>query len=222
MIRKAFLSIALALTLGASSVEAATTSASAPTSLTRSFTAGTNDVVPAWATGVYITLQAGGSGGDVTSGGMSGGGLKDFFAAVTPGATLTFSIGAGGASATNGGNTTLSGALQNVPVACGGAHGGSTNNNCGATNQMTSAGAVVASPTYFVPNQVGASGAGTLSCNLFDGSLSAASSLAGGCSPYGKGGLVLGASATGLGAAGAGGATPGAGTGGLVVLHYVQ
>jgi hypothetical protein len=83
---------------------------------TRVFTSGTSFVVSTDATSIFCRLQApGGGGGNCTTaatnsaagGGGSSGGYAEKTFTVTPGATVTYTVPAGGASATAGTNATV-------------------------------------------------------------------------------------------------------------------
>lgn len=208
-----------------------------PASLTRTFTSSTTDTVPSWASGAFVTLQAGGGGGAVgTSGGSSGEGWLDLFTPVTGGTSLTITVGAGGASALTGGDTSISGAGAAIPTAKGGRGGGIgpagnptpwfDGNGLGfGANQTASTNSIVYD-MHLVPQQVSTSSV-PLFCVNFDGSVIALNTgAAGGCSHFGKGGSgspTTGSPGTGFGSGGGAGATAGgAGAPGLVIIRYVQ
>lgn len=101
---------------------------------TRRFTAGTSFVVSSDANGIYVTAIGGGGGGGGCSsvaaaasagGGGGSGGKGEKWWAVTPGATINYTIGAGGtgtsgAAGGNGGDTTITGPDAVVVTAKGG------------------------------------------------------------------------------------------------------
>lgn len=226
---------ALSLAFAPAIAFASTSIAPNPTSLTHTFTSSGIDTVPSWATGAFITEQGGGAGGGVGYGGSSGEAWVDYFTPVTPGSTLTITVGAGGIGNAVGGNTSVSGAAVNVPVAYGGLSINGTFHQYygidGATmfGPATSSSATAPSviPNY-VPMQV-QNTTGTIRCSLYDGSQlpMAGSYNAGACSRFGKGGAAsssgTGANATGYGAGGGDGPTAGGnGSPGLAIIRYVQ
>jgi len=102
-------------------------------------TTGTSWTVPAGVTNISIECWGGGGGGGnrTTLNGRGGGGgayAKVNSYAVTPGAVIPISIGAGGGSAANGGNTTFN---TNICVAAGGSAG--VTNGAGGTGGLASA-----------------------------------------------------------------------------------
>lgn len=237
----AFLTIA-PLSLGVSAHAATSQTGGSPSGLTKVFTATTTDTVPSWASGAYVTMQGGGGGGQglTTSGGGGGSGAAwdQIFTPVTPGATLTITVGAGGASNTAGGATSVTGTTAVLPIACGGNAGfsasggvGGANPGCATSFVMSATGTFAAAPPFnFVPGQSGAASAGTLTCWSSGQSVAGHTGANGACSKFGAGGVgvdgaVGGNPATGYGAGGGGtnnGASAGgAGSPGFVMITYV-
>ena len=76
-------------------------------------TTGTSWTVPTGITSVYVEVVGGGAGGridgSVSIGGEAGLVARHFFLASSLGTTVTYSVGAGGAAATAGGDTTFAG-----------------------------------------------------------------------------------------------------------------
>jgi hypothetical protein len=113
--------------------------------------------VPAGVSSIQYLVVAGGggAGGNAFNGGGGAGGLLTGTMSVTPGQTLSYSVGAGGAGGTggvngsNGSNSTFGGL-----TAIGGGAGGSTANGAGASGGSGGGGAGGSSGT-------GAAGAGT-------------------------------------------------------------
>jgi hypothetical protein len=114
------------------------------TSLTRrvtTLTSGTSWTVPAGVTFVNVTLVGGGGGGGNTnnssvngaqSGWGMGGSVVSSTLTTTPGASITYAIGAGGTATNVGGNTTFTGAT----TAVGGNEGGRTGNGDNGPNYL--------------------------------------------------------------------------------------
>jgi hypothetical protein len=86
-------------------------------------TSGTSWTIPAGITAINATLQGGGGGGGtnkLTSGpnyidgqrGLPGAMITTYISGLTPGNSITYAIGAGGASASQGGTTTMTGATS--------------------------------------------------------------------------------------------------------------
>jgi hypothetical protein len=97
-------------------------------------TSGTSWTIPTGVTAINATLQGGGGGGGPgrfsSSGytidgsfGIPGQSISTYISGLTPGNTITYAIGAGGAAAANGGTTTMTGATNAV----GGLAGGNAN-----------------------------------------------------------------------------------------------
>ena len=83
-------------------------------------TSGTSWTVPAGVTYVNVKLFGGGAGGESTVGDNGyGGQVIESTVSTTPGASITYAIGAGGAASTVGGSTTFTGAT----TAAGGSRG---------------------------------------------------------------------------------------------------
>lgn len=245
-IRKFLNGIAGALALACQPAYAGTNVAVSvnPASLTRTFTSSTTDTVPSWATGAFVTMQAGGGGGAVgtnTNGAWSGDAWRDVYTPVTPGATLTITIGAGGGSGANGGNTSVTGTTYLLPTACGGSsNGGGAASPCGNqgnrpylgpgsnNNWYVSTMYSAPIPNYIAPMGGGSSNQTAFTCPYGDGTVLAnPSNGSGGCSMFGRGGLAVasgtGGNATGFGAGGgAGSVAGGSGSPGLVIIRYVQ
>jgi hypothetical protein len=78
-------------------------------------TSGTSYTVPAGVTYLNVTLVGGGGGGDGTLN-VNGRGGQIVYSTLstTPGASITYAIGAGGAAITAGGTTTFTGATSAV------------------------------------------------------------------------------------------------------------
>lgn len=109
------------------------------------FTASGTFVVPSGVTEVSILAVGGGGGGgcgsSYSAGGGGGGGVVRKRATVTPGESLTITVGAGGAGGTSaaplgakGGNTTVSFADGQLPVEAGGGGPGNYNGTSGDLN----------------------------------------------------------------------------------------
>ena len=101
----------------------------ATTSKTRyhtTLTSGTSWTVPAGVTYVNVTLCGAGGGGDTSGYEGKGGMVVTSTLSTTPGASITYAIGAGGSSAA-GGSTTFTGATT--------ATGGNTASGSGATTR---------------------------------------------------------------------------------------
>lgn len=252
MLRK-LLASALALILVATPVYAGTGSSafSNPSSLTHTFTATGTDTVPAWSTGVYVTEIGGGGGGGGGGVSLTGGGgggattVRNFFSPVTPGATLNFTIGAGGAAGLTtanggaGGITSLTGTLYLVPQACGGLGGTSAASGAGGKANACFIGSAgspfsyASNPVFYVGTDGAATGSsGTYTCQPSGATITTGGGGGGGCSMLGTPGQGVtstgnGGAASGFGAGGGGGGnasgnTGGAGSPGLIILRYVQ
>lgn len=216
-----FLSVALALAPAIAFADTSVAISVNPASLTRSFTSSTTDTVPSWATGAFIT-EVGGGGGGSTYGGVSGTVVWEYFATVTPGATLTITIGAGGAGssavASNGGKTSVTGAGLNVLQACGGSGGTTTttgNSLCnpgGFSVNQGGFGSTTNQAAWDFRVSVGYVGAQT---NQVVCGFARMATASGACTAYGGNGV-------GYGYGGARGAPGTAGGNGLVFIRYVQ
>jgi hypothetical protein len=202
---------------------------------TRRFTSGTSFVVSSDCNAIYCTIMGGGGGGGgctsvaaaAAAGGGGGSGAKaEKFWAVTPGATINYTIGAGGtgtsgAAGGNGGNSTVTGPDAVVVTAPGGVGAPlatavttlSTNRGgdggAAATNGDLNKGGAPGAPgiVVVVATPVGVSGNG--GSNVYgDGGYGlnavGAGNAGGGNGAGGSGGLT-GASAARAGGAGSGG-----------------
>jgi hypothetical protein len=98
-------------------------SAASLTSKNVTLTSGTSWTIPAGVTAINATLQGGGGGGGtnkLTSGpnyidgqrGLPGEMITTYISGLTPGNSITYAIGAGGASASQGGTTTMTNATS--------------------------------------------------------------------------------------------------------------
>lgn len=140
----------------------------------RTATANTTWIVPAGVTSIYAICIGGGGGGRSFSSSGGGGGaggisLNPVFA-VTPGETLTITIGAGGGSNTSGGTTSITRSSNGTSIsAAGGSTGaGTTGGNAGASIFGTFYGALGAVQSGF---NAGGGGGGSRGDGLagFDG-----------------------------------------------------
>lgn len=218
MLRKLFAVLSSVFALAVSPAVAGTSAAISvnPASLTHSFSSSTTDTVPSWASGVFVTMMGAGGGGNAsTLGGNAGQMVTDFFSPVTPGATLTITVGTGGtggASPTTGGSSTVTGTILIIPTACGGAGAGGS--GCAGVSATivnswgTNAYLAGAAPYSKVQPQPGSSS--TAPWCMYDDTIS--SSL-GACTIWGKSGVGYGAG---------GNDTSAGGRPGYVVLKYVQ
>ena len=78
-------------------------------------TSGTSWTVPAGVTYVNVTLIGGGGGGNASVGNNGlGGAIRTSTLSTTPGASITYAIGAGSGAAAAGGSTTFTGATTAV------------------------------------------------------------------------------------------------------------
>lgn len=198
------------------------------------FTAGGSFVVPANVTKVKYRAQgpgAGGGGSNVASsaaGGAGSGSYSEGVLAVTPGASLTIVIGAGGTQGTTGngnagGTTTITGTGISVSAFSGGpsngANGGtplSAQGTAGAIATSSGANVVASFNVPGAPGQAAIYGGGS---GYFGGN-GAASNLGGGV--QGNGGYP-GAATAAYGSGGAGGANNnfgGNGTAGIVIFEW--
>ena len=73
-------------------------------------TSGTSYTVPAGVTYLNVTLVGGGGGGNSNTYNGLGGAIRSSTLSCTPGASITYAIGAGGGAGAAGGNTTFTGA----------------------------------------------------------------------------------------------------------------
>lgn len=216
---------------------AGTSATSVPASLTKQFTSSTTDVVPGWANGAYVTLQAAGGGGGVNGcGGSSGQALVDVFEKLTPGDTITITIGSGGAAASAGGNTSVS--ASNFALSTTGGTAGAGAGGTGCTGSFPTTKYAFAMDFTYNANSIAFPGligtqqsytsSASLVCGLYDGSTIAASAGAspGGCSRYGKGGIptgTTGGTGSGFGSGGGSGVSVGGpGAPGVAFIRYVQ
>lgn len=198
------------------------------------FTAGGSFVVPANVTKIKYRAQGAGAGGggsigsNTAAGGGGSGSYSEGTLSVTPGASLTIAIGAGGTQGTSGaggsgGSTTITGTGIAV-TAFGGA--GSSGATSGTPLTAQGSGGAVATATgasvLASINAVGAPGHAPLSSGPggYFGGNGASSNFGGGVQGNGA---YPGATPGAYGAAGAGGANNnygGNGAGGLVVLEW--
>lgn len=179
------------------------------------YTSGTNTwTVPAGVTQCKVTVVGGGGGGNFVgaSGGGGGGGggtAIKWITGLTPGGTVTATVGAGGASANSGGTSSFGAYCS----ATGGA-AGQASNFVGAAGGVGSSGDINiaggyggGSQTYSgVGNQGGWGGSSFLATSVFSTVINQATGTAG--TGYGGGG--------GGGVATAGGA----GSGGIIIIEY--
>jgi hypothetical protein len=189
-------------------------------------TSGTSWTVPTGITRAKVTVIGGGASGGVSNtnsgyaggGGGSGGYSQKIVTGLTPGNTVTYAVGAGGASVT-GSAVGLAGAASSFAApggtltANGGAAGAGIGNAINGSAGGTASGGTI--------NMTGQAGSGTGPSGFFSG--------VGGSNPLGLGGgSVSGTSAAGNagtgygggGSGGIGGAASGAGAPGAIILEY--
>ena len=184
----------------------------------------TGNIAPKW---VEYLVVAGGGGAQYGGGGA--GGLLAGILAVTPGATLTVTVGAGGAANTvsTGSNsvfgsiTALGGGNGNIPGVSGGSGGGSWNVSAGGQGTFGQGNAGGYSPASVASGGGGAGtiGLGTNNASGYGGNGGAgiASAINGTITTYAGGGGGYGGTTAGVGGVGGGGngsttTTPVAGT----------
>ncbi len=204
-------------------------SASATVGFVR-LTTGTSWTVPTGVNAVFVEVIGGGGGGGIhTSLGESGLIARHFFLASSLGTTVTYAIGAGGASATAGGNTVFAGHAVGLggrgpvsaapqydhPKATGqtGANGGSGGrpNNGGAAGNTGLPTTVGGGAGGTAGSGTGAGGAGGAGTNSLNGLGSGGGGGGGGGSSGGNGG-VGGAGGIPGGGGGGGGTAGGSAT----------
>lgn len=179
----------------------------------------TSFTVPSGVYRVWITLTGGGGGGgnggwfDPGGGGGAGITIINCPLSVSPGQNLTVTVGAGGAAASNGGNTTVSG----CPPAYGGRAGGSGGSNIGEEGSPGAAG-------YYGAGS-GWAGDGAKSSGLYPpGSGNGGGASFWGAGGNGNGGAGSAPAASAYGAGGGAGWNPyqagGSGRGGRVIIAW--
>ena len=111
-------------------------SAASKTRYVETLTSGTSWTVPAGCTYVNATLFGGGAGGGSSAGQFGANGQRIATkVTTTPGASITYAIGAGGGSNTAGGSTTFTGATTAVGGIAYNAGGAGTTGGAGAGSQ---------------------------------------------------------------------------------------
>lgn len=191
----------------------------------QAFTSSGTFTVPAGVTKIKVRVWGGGGGGGGVNGtaqssGGSGGGYSEGIFAVTPGAVLTVTIGAGGAggngtptNGTSGGTTSVTGCNS----ATGGGPGSASSS--GGQSTTTSGG----SGSGGTINLGGTSGSGSITNGGGSGGgspLGAPSSPVGSIGGTGSGGSVPGGAGAGTANIGAGGFAGGAGGAGMAIIEY--
>jgi hypothetical protein len=102
---------------------------------TQDFTASGTWVAPSGVTRVIVQLWGAGGGGGLAglfsnAGAGGGGAFASAVLAVTPGATYSIAVGAGGGSEASGGDTTFSDSNPTILLSAGGGRGGADHNGC--------------------------------------------------------------------------------------------
>jgi hypothetical protein len=93
------------------------------------FTGNGTFTIPTGITKVKVTVVAGGGGGNLNSGGDAGGAAIKYLTSLTPGNTISVTVGAGGATDTIGGSSQIASGTQSITTvsATGGSNGGLSN-----------------------------------------------------------------------------------------------